>query len=125
MFEEIQKSILCRTNQIITLLGLGQLDQPGQPDQRLRSATVNITCSKKISKPKGMVVKFMMSASICCEIPMNVQAAESRTLNMQTLRWAADAKSVLTREELRRLHHNLGNCTESVLWQAMYGNPQP
>src|ERR1044072_7950313 len=72
-----------------------------------------------------MVVKFMMGASIRCKIPMNIQAAESRVRNMQVLQWAKDAESVLTEEESRKLNHVLGNCSESVPWQAMYENPQP
>ncbi|CAB5134836.1 unnamed protein product [Rhizophagus irregularis] len=39
---------------------------------------------------------------------------------MNVLRWASDVENVLTEEELIKCRHNLGNCSESVTWAAMY-----
>uniref|UniRef100_U9U1Q9 Uncharacterized protein n=1 Tax=Rhizophagus irregularis (strain DAOM 181602 / DAOM 197198 / MUCL 43194) TaxID=747089 RepID=U9U1Q9_RHIID len=47
--------------------------------------------------------------------------AESRVEKMNVLRWASDVENVLTEEELIKCRHNLGNCSESVTWAAMYG----
>jgi hypothetical protein len=43
----------------------------------------------------------MMGASICYKIPMNIESAASRVLNMQSLQWAKDAKSALTAKDLK------------------------
>jgi hypothetical protein len=101
--------------------------QSDQLDQNLRPSTVNITYSRKISKRKGMVVKFMMGASVRCEVPMNYewQLAKSRVQQMQTLNWASDVENALTKEQLNYCRHDLGNCSESVPWEAMCGQPKP
>ena len=61
----------------------------------------------------------------CFHIKMSRQVVESRVENMQTLKWALDVENVLTEEQLQNCSHNLGNCSESVPWKTMRGNPQP
>src|SRR4051794_18554785 len=85
----------------LTTIQPDRLDQLGQLNHKLHSATVNVTYSKEISKRKGMVVKFM-SALICCKVLMNIQAAKLRVQNMQMLQWAIDARSVLTKNKSKK-----------------------
>ncbi|EXX79222.1 hypothetical protein RirG_007730 [Rhizophagus irregularis DAOM 197198w] len=95
-----------------------------QPKEQLRPSTVNVTYSVETSRQEGIVVKYMMGASIRCKRSMNKKLAESRMKQMETLQWAKNVKDVLTEEQWENCKHALGNCSESVPWETMRGNPQ-
>src|SRR5581483_7010194 len=105
----LMKSLECLTESLITI----------QPIQDLQPATVNITYSRKTQK--GIAVKYMIGASVRCEVPMNNKMAKLKVQNVQTLDRASDVKNVLTKSQLAFCKHNLENCSESVPWEAMRG----
>ncbi|GBC50844.2 hypothetical protein GLOIN_2v1561966 [Rhizophagus irregularis DAOM 181602=DAOM 197198] len=84
-----------------------------QPKEQLRPSTVNVTYSVETSRQEGIVVKYMMGASIRCKRSMNKKLAESRMKQMETLQWAKNVKDVLTEEQWENCKHALGNCSES------------
>ncbi|POG59433.1 hypothetical protein GLOIN_2v1722091 [Rhizophagus irregularis DAOM 181602=DAOM 197198] len=97
-----------------------------QPVQILRPSTVNVTFSPHqiLSNRKGTVIRCMFGASIRCIPPVNDQAAKSRVENMAALKCASNASDAITSEKRRNCRHNLGNCAESVPFEAMRGNFQ-
>jgi hypothetical protein len=66
----------------------------------------------------------MMGASVRCNIPMNHKVADSRVQNMQVLEWTSDVKNVLTEGQLIYCSNDLGNCSESVSWEAIRGQQE-
>jgi hypothetical protein len=102
---------------------LGEMIVMMEPKMEYRARTVNLTW--EYSRKEEKIVRYMFSASVRCGrtskqmIQINAERARNSRVNtMRVLQWTHIA---LTPEQLKLCKHPLGNCSESVPWEALCG----